>query len=280
MVRPSGDALSDSQVPSSVSNSILRWGVRGKPGFFWGLASWARRREAIRTRRKRCGINRNYKGSGGHRAYYDGVTYTRFGRLMPLEIPSHPNDDPLFIDLACRAIAAELQGKAAQEVFVIRIDNWFDHKWLNFSGIGRVGFRWNVPNGPDTALDEFRQGKATFPPFSPNRVVEEHRFQRGENGSYSLVKDAPLVHSQTRASSCWNLHRRIANFSGSALFAWFSSKTDANRRGSLMVYRANGPEVTSWYSSFAKESEWRILRTEGIGREELRAWIEGGNASA
>jgi len=64
MVRPSGEALSDSHVPSSVSNSILRCGVRGRPDFFGGLASSARSREASRTRRKRWGINRNYKGSG------------------------------------------------------------------------------------------------------------------------------------------------------------------------------------------------------------------------
>jgi hypothetical protein len=193
-------------------------------------------------------------------------------RRTELEIPVQPNDDPGFLDLICRAITAELEVKTAQEVFVIRIDNWFDHKWLNFSGIGRVAFN-NAGSKyiADTALDEFHQKKATFPPFSPKRVVAEHSFTRAEDGSYSLAPAAPLVHSQKRASSCWNLHRRIANFSGSALFVWFSSNTDVNHRGSLMVYRANGNRVTSWYSSFSKEREWRLLRTEGIGREQLRS---------
>ena len=36
-----------------------------------------------------------------------------------------------------RAISGELEVRAFHEVFVIRIDNWFDHKWLNFSGKGR-----------------------------------------------------------------------------------------------------------------------------------------------
>jgi hypothetical protein len=194
---------------------------------------------------------------------------------MELEIPAQSNDDPQFLDLVRRAVAAELQVKAAQEAFFIRIDNWFDRKWLNFSGIGRVGF-WNAGFSgiSDTALDEFRQKKATFPPFSPNRVIAEHVFMRAEDGSYSVAQDAPLVHSQMRGSSCRNLHRRISNFSSSALFAWFSSKTGSNLHGSLMVYRVNGARVTCWYSSFSKEREWRLLRTEGIGRERLRAWIQ------
>src|SRR5690348_1625091 len=116
---------------------------------------------------------------------------------MELAIPGYPNDDPHFIDLMCRAISAELEINAAQEVFVIRIDNWFDHKWLNFSGVGRVAFGWNAGcrDNTDTALDEFRQQKTTFPPFSPNRIIAEHYFTRAVEGSYSLTENAPLVHS-------------------------------------------------------------------------------------
>ena len=55
-------------------------------------------------------------------------------------IPNVPADDPQFIELVSRAVAGELDAKTVHGLFVIRIDNWFDHKWLNFSGIGRVAF--------------------------------------------------------------------------------------------------------------------------------------------
>lgn len=185
-------------------------------------------------------------------------------------------NDPDFVGLVSRACSAELNAKAAHEVFLVRIDNWFDVKWLNFSGEGRVAFGWytGLSYNPDTSLDEFRQLKKTFPPFSPNRVVAEYYFTREENGTYS-PHEGSFVHSQERGQSSRNLHRRVAAFSDSALFVWFSSKTKVNGRGSLMVYRANGTRVTSWYSSFSKENEWRLLRTERIGREQLRTWIMG-----
>ena len=91
---------------------------------------------------------------------------------IELEIPSHEGDDPQFVDLVRWIISAELELKPVQEIIVIRIDNWFDHKWLDFSGIGRVAFGtyYDFPT-PDRALDEFRQRKKTFPPFSPKRVI-------------------------------------------------------------------------------------------------------------
>lgn len=85
-----------------------------------------------------------------------------------IAIPTNETDDPEFIELVRRVIAGLLTANPVEEVFVVRIDNWFDDKWLNFSGIGRVrfdDFRIDI----DTALDEFRQEKVTFPPFNPNR---------------------------------------------------------------------------------------------------------------
>jgi hypothetical protein len=196
---------------------------------------------------------------------------------IELEFSRDSNDDAEFIDLVGRAVSGEVEAKAVREVFMVRIDNWFDLKWLNFSGIGRVAFGWHTGMSwaPDAALDEFRQLKTTFPPFVPDRVIEERCFIRGEDG-YSLNRDAPLIHSRVRSSSSRNLHRRISAFSGSALFAWFSSKTRLNGRGSLMVYRASGGMVTSWYASFSRGAEWRLLQVEGIGRERLRTWITRG----
>ena len=197
-------------------------------------------------------------------------------RRIALELSSDSNDDPEFVPLVCRVVSGELEAKAVQEVFMIRIDNWFDHKWLNFSGIGRVayGHYTGFSYDPDTSLDEFRQDKKTFPPFTPERVIREHCFVRDETGSYSLDGNAPLIHSQVRAESARNLHRRIRDFSGSALFVWFSSRTLPNRRGSLMIYRSSGGRITSWYSSFSREAAWEVVQTDGIGRKQLEAWTQ------
>ncbi len=55
-------------------------------------------------------------------------------------------------------------------VFVTRIDNWFDDKWLNFSG---------------TIKHEIAiwKGEITIPPFHPNRV-EITDFYKKENEQY------------------------------------------------------------------------------------------------
>src|SRR5207248_3728612 len=150
---------------------------------------------------------------------------------MTMEILTKPNDDPQFVELVSRVISGLVNDKFPKEIFVVQIDNWFDHKWLKFSGIGRV--RFDDPHiDIDTALDEFWQDKITFPPFAPKRVVSEYFFLRDESGDYSLSSIAPpYIHSRRRAASYRNLHRRVADFSGSAIFVWFSSNTNSNRRG-------------------------------------------------
>ena len=96
-----------------------------------------------------------------------------------MELISSSTDDPKFMRLMNGIISGLVSNDVPDEIFVIKIENWFDHKWLNFSGIGRVGFfhDWR-PNGIDTALDEFWQDKITFPPFTPKRVIQEDCFRR------------------------------------------------------------------------------------------------------
>ncbi len=185
-----------------------------------------------------------------------------------MEILTKTNDDPQFVESISRIISGLIKGSFPEEIFVVQIDNWFDLKWLNFSGIGRVGF-WGEYR--DTALDEFRQDKITFPPFTPNRVVEEYYFRRDENGDYSLSTAATYIHPMKQASSCENLHRRVADFANSAIFVWFSSNTKSNGRGSLMVYEVSDYRIHTWYAAFSKGEEWRVLQIKGITREQIQS---------
>src|SRR6185295_5309937 len=189
---------------------------------------------------------------------------------MTIELTAKPHDDPEFVELVRRLISGCVNEDFPARIFAIRIDNWFDHKWLGFSGIGRVGFAFygDFFIKTDTALDEFRQDKITLPPFSPKRVIEEYRFIRDESGAYAPVNPRPYVHQRRLASSSQNLHKRILDRVDSAILVWFSSNTKVNLRGSIMVYEVKGPDVHPWYSGLAKqEDEWRVIQTKGITPE-------------
>jgi hypothetical protein len=187
-------------------------------------------------------------------------------QLLGTIIPTLPADAPQFIELVSRAISGELEARAVRGLFVVRIDNWFDHKWLYYSG--------KAAYDPDTALDEFhRKGRQSwFPPFTPNRVIAQECFRIDQYGSYVLEEDG-RIHSPAKARSSTNLLNRMTTHNNSCLFVWFSSNTLANRRGSLMVYRAIGKIITSWYSSFSFDGDWRVAQTKGISRQNLLGWL-------
>lgn len=193
---------------------------------------------------------------------------------MTVEILTGPNEDPQFVELVSRVIFGLVNDNFPSEIFVVQIDNWFDHKWLEFSGIGVVYFNnFGLRNTVDAALDEFSQDKITFPPFSPKRVIKEYFFEREVSGDYSLSTiEPPYIHSRRRVRSYRNLHRRIENFTESAVFIWFSSNTQSNRRGCLMVYEVSDSSIHTWYAAFSKEKEtWRVLQTKGITREQVQS---------
>jgi hypothetical protein len=194
---------------------------------------------------------------------------------MTIELLIKPNDDPQFVELARRVISGLVNDNFPSEIFVVQIDNWFDLKWLNFSGIGRVKFDGHPHIDGDTALDEFWLDKVTFPPFTPRRVLKEYFFERDENGDYSLSTIAPpYIHSRRRARSNRKFHRRLENFTHSAVFMWFSSNTKSNRRGSFMVYEVGDSGINTWYSSFSKEKEeWKVLKTKGINPAQVSSLI-------
>ena len=51
---------------------------------------------------------------------------------MDLQIQT--NDDPQFVETVSHIISGLVNDSFPNEIFVIKIGNWFDHKWLKFSG--------------------------------------------------------------------------------------------------------------------------------------------------
>jgi len=78
-----------------------------------------------------------------------------------MELLINESDDLEFVELVEQVISACAHQSAADQIFVVKIDNWFDRKWLGFSGRGRVWFPFVGIYDLDTALDGFRQDQIT-----------------------------------------------------------------------------------------------------------------------
>jgi hypothetical protein len=157
------------------------------------------------------------------------------------------------------------------EVHFLRIDRWFDHKWLGYSGQARVafdGYYWI-----DTALDPVWREKLTFPPFNPNRVLEQISFQRIDD-AYCRNNEARIIHDPTRFHSARNLQNRVAKYTQSGLFVWFSSDTKVLDHASVMSYAIEGDAVQNWFASFRKMANpWKVNRVKGVDEAFVHRWF-------
>ena len=91
---------------------------------------------------------------------------------MIIDLAPTAGDDPAFTQIVSTLAAALVRDVRPRELRTIRIAGWFDHRWLDFSGKGCVYFDADYPSShPCVALDEFRQDRTTFPPFTPRRVL-------------------------------------------------------------------------------------------------------------
>ena len=185
-----------------------------------------------------------------------------------------PNDDPAFLACLDQIISGVIARSRPEEVYIIRIDNWFGHKWLTFSGIGRVHFDDSGLLGRDVALGEFHADRVTFPPFNPKRVRSQVYFCSTTKGYYEEQAPARLIHRPKRQHSSQNLDHRVVDFSDAGVFIWFSSETAGNSRGSVMAYSVNGTDVSTWFASFSRDDKWRINRVKGISRNDVESMVQ------
>jgi|ERR1043166_5024591 hypothetical protein len=164
------------------------------------------------------------------------------------------NDDAEFVEIASRVLAASVGLFHPAEVYVVHIDNWFDVKWRGFSGkiLGALGV-W--------------KRELTLPPFRPNRVLSQTHFTRDtSSGDYIATDAAPLHRNHV---SFQNLNRDIRHLSNSAMFFWYSGASAQTGRGSFMLYRIEDGQVSSWYASYHRAPDWKLLHTQEISRAEL-----------
>lgn len=182
-------------------------------------------------------------------------TYNDF--QVPIQIPSGLSDDNDFIRLVNKVVAGVIRRRKPTEVWIIHIDNWFDHKWLRFPGYAATASP--VP---------LWQSKLTFPPFTPNRVLGQCSYER--SGDEYVESPLPkLPHRDGRWISRSNPYRRVEDFGEAALFVWYSGNSLKNGRGSMMVYWAGSEDPICWFASFSGGPQWTVERTKSISREEV-----------
>lgn len=200
---------------------------------------------------------------------------------MAILIPSGLTDDNDFVDLLNALLNALLAQQIREQVWVIQIDNWFDHKWLRYSGSGSVAAKFPADWTSSfmdrfiSVKEQFWQDKLTFPPFAPDRVVSQWSFLQSE-GVYIEAPLMKLPHRESRYRSHSNLNRRVEDFVRSALFVWYSGNTLKNGRGSLMVYSVGADKPICWFAAFGRKSDWMLERTKGIEKEQVSRLLIGG----
>jgi hypothetical protein len=190
---------------------------------------------------------------------------------MPLPHYLIPQEDdaPNFLALVDTVISAIDKRIQPQEIFQTRIKGWFDHKWLKYAGKAVIPFSQGLP-GQDSALEaRWKEHNITFPPFNPNRVLNEwRRFGKG-----APIRKEDWTTAKWQDSNA-NLQNRIADHADPAVYIWYSSGTRTSTRGSLMVYQVSNGNVECFYASLRKEEDrWQFAQCKGIGRRELEAMV-------
>lgn len=173
-------------------------------------------------------------------------------------------DSPAFIIILDEIINRIIVRDDIAEISVVRIKNWFDHKWLNYSGKGVIHYKMTT-HPDEVALTDFWKEKITVPPFNPNRVLSELSFHKHATGNKAFDK---ALHRWQRSSE--NQNNRIKTKSANGLFIWYSSNTEENQQGSIMAYRVVGDNVDTWYASFENKDGWKVIKTKGINIDELK----------
>jgi len=175
-----------------------------------------------------------------------------------MEFEITDKDDINFIEIVKTVINCYIINHKFELSCVIKIDNWFDHKWLNFSGkvLGALGV-W--------------KNQITIPPFNPNRVVEQRVYRVKEDKKLELI-DAPLLH--VRQSSGENLNKKMKYVVDTGLFVWWSGNTNVNRKGSFMLYLQTSQAQDTWYASFDLNKYWKLYKTKGIPKDIVEGMIE------
>jgi len=189
---------------------------------------------------------------------------------------AQPGDSAEFMKKMQALVAGVVRNYEPARLYVIRIDNWFGPKWMHFAGKFTAGKGFAI--GVHKKI-------LHVPPFVPHRVIAEQVFA-GPN--YEERISRPPLHIECTSELA--LTRRIADVDKEAAFVWFSSESEVQKRGSIMVYLpvASAPTASrrhercrsgAFYIGFSqRKGGWEPAMLRGISRGEVEHLEECGRA--
>lgn len=187
---------------------------------------------------------------------------------MTVKIPYEKNDNKNFIAALNGFVDQLTNDLEPAEIYMIRINEWFDHKWLGYSGRGIIQFPYSEPYIL-AKLDKRFLDRLTFPPFNPNQVRAEHYWKLENSGDYNGTEKPHCIYNQKLKYNSYNWHNLVESVSSSGVFVWFSSNSESSGNGSIMVYAIEGVDIQTWYASFSEESGWEIENEIGFQSETM-----------
>ena len=180
-----------------------------------------------------------------------------------IDIDPDSKDAPGFINIIESIVNNYILDYRIDEISLVKIDNWFDHKWLNYSGKGIIHFE-QTPHPDKVAITNFWKDKITLPPFNPKRVLSSMIYRKKGHSNPSFEK---INHKEQRSTE--NLDNYLASKSENGLLVWFSSNSVINQKGSIMLYWIHSESVDTFYASIENKNGWTISQTKGINRKTL-----------
>lgn len=160
-----------------------------------------------------------------------------------VELSPREGDDPAFIDRVGAIFEGALRASAPAELWIVRIDGFFDARWFRFAGkmLGALGVHTTE--------------ELVLPPFHPHRVVDETRVvdeARVVTRAGASAQHAARLHRAQPSEA--NLQNVLTRGDRSAAFLWFSSESAQHGVASAMSYVVDGADSAAWYASFAADA--------------------------
>ncbi len=173
-----------------------------------------------------------------------------------MDIAVSSGDSPAFIAKVNSIVNGSIQCFSPTEIYLTKIDNWFDYKWSGFSNkvMGAFGAR--------------SFGTLKIPPFHPNRVLKSKKYS---SINFETIEEANLHIAQESSS---NEKRKIMDVSDNAVFIWYSGSTNKNGQGSILVYISRNSTNSGFYVGYATDDRvWRNTKTTGMSLNEINTII-------
>jgi hypothetical protein len=179
-----------------------------------------------------------------------------------------PGDSAEFMKKVRALVVGVARDYEPARLYVVRIDNWFGPKWMHFAG------KFTAGKGAAIGVHKLN---LHVPPFVPHRVVAERVFVVPD---YEEAVTRPPLH--IKCTSELALTRRIADVDEEAAFVWFSSESEIQKRGAIMVYlpvafaptasrRDEHHRTGGFYIGFSeREMGWEPAMLRGVSRGEVK----------